>query len=495
MLLWAAITSHMQLGKVFALGIATVPILLTLVQWVTFRIARRARQEAGSGQRFAWTIGRLAAFGGLIGVGLVAFPAALYALILSFLAVPWPISWPAAAALFVTGVAGVGTALFIFSNSPARMSLIRLSGLINIAVLAWSSLQLTLLSTGPPDWFQPGITDGAGRLEKRLLLSFRDIGNVTDIEYGDVRGTGAVELSVAGNYGARFFSKSLQPQSSVDFDVPKPYPTYSVDIVPKSRANLLMFFRHSNWSEYDSLFGADGRELWRTPHGCLTGAVVTLSEGASPDLLCVQDSPECCSLEARNVGNTVVWNAPVRWVFNLAFLGPSATPAIVIDQPGTDGNSLALMGLDPRGQTVFTRQPVVSPLGGFSAIHWPGVCEQCLLVGGNDEFSVVTPDGTKIVKHLAPAIYVSQTQSVAVRLTANRAPMLAVIGQTEYKSFGEATFHGVLFVFDASGRRVYSEVFPEEAQALAAMPTSGNDSDVLLVGGENKIWEYSAREL
>ncbi len=178
-------------------------------------------------------------------------------------------------------------------------------------------------------------------------------------------GTGALELSVAGNYGARFFSRSLQLQSSVDFDVPKPYPTYSVDIVPQSRSNPLMFYRHSNWSEYDSLFGADGKELWRTPHGCLTGALVTLSEDASPDLLCVQDSPECCSLEARNVGNTAVWNTPVRWLFNLAFLGPSATPAIVIDQPGTDSNSLALMGLDPRGQQVFTRQPVVSLLGGL----------------------------------------------------------------------------------------------------------------------------------
>ncbi len=123
------------------------------------------------------------------------------------------------------------------------------------------------------------------------------------------------------------------------------------------------------------------------------------------------------------------------------------------------------------------------------------MCEQCLLVGDNDEFSIVTPDGTKIVKHLAPTFYVSQTRSVAVRLTANRAPMLAVIGQIEYKSFWKATFHGVLFVFDASGRRVYSEVFPEKAQAIAAMPTSDNDRDVLLVGGENKIWEYSAREL
>src|SRR5271155_1773700 len=198
----------MQPEKVFALGIAAAPILLTLAQWVTFRIARRARQEARSGERFAWTIGRLAAFVGLIGLGLLAFPAALYALIASFLVVPWPIAWPAATALFVTGVAGIGTASYIFSNSPARMSLIRLSGLINVAVLAWSSLQLTLLSSGPPDWFQPGITDGAGRLEKRLLLSFPDIGNVTDIEYGEVRGTGAVELSVAGNYGARFFSQS-----------------------------------------------------------------------------------------------------------------------------------------------------------------------------------------------------------------------------------------------------------------------------------------------
>src|SRR5215471_16836401 len=60
----------------------------------------------------------------------------------------------------------------------------------------------------------------------------------------------------------------------------------------------------------------------------------------------------------------------------------------------------------------------------------------------------------------------------------------------EQKSFGEATFHGVLFVFDAGSRLVYCEVFPERTEAIAAIPTSGKDVDVLLVGGENKIWEY-----
>jgi len=483
----------MQIERAFALGIAAAPILLTVAQWLTFRIARRARQDAASGKRFAWTIGRLTAFGGLVGFGLVAFPAALYAWLTSFVAVPWQLSWPASAALFVTGLAGIGTALFVLSDSPERTNLIRLSGFINAAVLAWCALRLALLPNGPSDWFQPGIRAGAGRLEKRLFLSFHSVGNVTDIEYGELRTPGDVELGVAGNFGARFFSQSQHLQASVNFDVPKPYPRYSVDIVRQSHSNPLLFFRHSNWSEYDSLFDAYGKEVWRTPYGCLTSALGDLNGDSSPEFLCVQDDPKCCTIETRNVANKVVWNAPVKWVFNVAFLGPGATPAIVFDQPGTGNGSPALAGLSSHGQLLFGRQPGVSLLGGFSAIRWPGVCEHCLLVGGDHEFSLVTPDGARVMMHLAPAFYVSENRSVAVRLRENSASMLAVVGQMEYKSFGKATFHGVLFVFDSSGGLIYSEVFPEEAKAIAAIPTSNGNGDILLVGGENKVWEYSAR--
>ena len=477
--------------KTLRAGIAVVPSLLTLALWITFRVARRARPEAGSGERFAWTLGRVAAFGALVSIALIAFPAALFALAESLLVVPWPISWPVAAALLLTGAAGIDAASLIFSNSPRRKTLIRRTGLINAAVLAWSSLQLMMLPAGPPELFQAGIKAGAGRFEKKLLLNVDGVGSVTDIEYGDVRGAG-VELSVAGNYGARFFSRSLQPEASVKIGITKDDPRYLVDIVPQGLSNSLMFYRHNNWSMYDSLFDAHGKELWRTPRSCLTGARITVSGESSPEFLCVQYTPQCCTLVARNVGNMILWDASVGWVFDLAFLGPSALPAIVIDQPGVD--SPALMGLDFRGQPVFTRQPLASLLGGFSAVHWPRVCEQCLLVGGNDRFSVLTPDGTRLVISLAPALYLSETRSVAVRLTANGVPMLAVIGQIEYKSFGKMTFHGALFIFDATGSQVYSEVFPERAEAIAAMPTSNSDRDVLLVGGENKVWEYSASE-
>jgi hypothetical protein len=475
----------MQREKLLALGIAIAPPLLTIAQWATFRIVRRASQQATPGHRFAWTVGRLTAFAAFIAVAVVTLPAAFYAFLASIVVVPWPIAWPSAAALLLTGGTGIVTALLLFSKTPPRMSLIRVSGLINVVVLLWSSTQLRLLSGGPPDWFQPGVKYGSGRFEKRLLLNLHNIGSITDILYGNNCGAEAIELGVAGNYGARFFSHSLQLKSSVDFDVPKPYPMYSVDIVPQSNSNPPMFYRHSSWSDYDSLLDAQGKELWRTPYSCLAGTRVTASDESSA-FLCVQSMPNCCTLEARNVKGNAIWDTRLSWVFNLAFLGPSATAPIVIDQSGS-----TLMGLNLQGQSVFSRRPVVSPLGGFSAVHWPGVCDQCLLVGGNGEFVVATPDGTKIVRHLTPAFYVSETRSVAVRLKGKTARMLGVLGQMEYKNFGNLTFYGVLFVFDSSGKQVYSEVFPENAEAIAAMPVHGHDEDVLLVGGKDKVWEYS----
>jgi hypothetical protein len=72
--------------------------------------------------------------------------------------------------------------------------------------------------------------------------------------------------------------------------------------------------------------------------------------------------------------------------------------------------------------------------------------------------------------------------------------MFAVTGRLEYKTFDKIAFRGVLFVFDSSSKLIYNEVLSDDAQAIGAFPTSDGKRQVLLVGGENRVWEYDVRQ-
>ncbi len=107
----------------------------------------------------------------------------------------------------------------------------------------------------------------------------------------------------------------------------------------------------------------------------------------------------------------------------------------------------------------------------------------------NDEIFLLTSDGEKEVTELA-AGYMYQPRGVAVRLDKNERPLLAVAGELPYRRKNER-FGGALFVFDANRNLVYHEVFPEPVEALGVMPAPDGKRENLLVGGVNKLWQYS----
>src|SRR5258705_10332348 len=97
-----------------------------------------------------------------------------------------------------------------------------------------------------PDWMQLGVRAGSGRLDKKLFLSLDNIGSVTDIQRGELRSSGIIELGVAGNYGATVFDEHGKQDASVNFAVREPDEfRVSADIVSQSHSNGLLFFRHA----------------------------------------------------------------------------------------------------------------------------------------------------------------------------------------------------------------------------------------------------------
>jgi hypothetical protein len=49
----------------------------------------------------------------------------------------------------------------------------------------------------------------------------------------------------------------------------------------------------------------------------------------------------------------------------------------------------------------------------------------------------------------------------------------------------------LLYLFDSDGQLVYEEVLAEKCRSIASIPGQGASPDVILVGGDRKIWKYS----
>ncbi len=343
-----------------------------------------------------------------------------------------------------------------------------------------------------PEWMQPGVRKGVGSLEKRLFLNVGNIGTVTDIQRGNLRSPGVIELGVAGNYGARFFDQAGKTQATVDFVVRTPMGArVSAKIVKQSRANGLLFLRQSGPARiYDSVVDSSGKEVWQTPFPPLTSTFGDLKgEGAPEFVFAGEDS----AIEARDVSGAVIWrNGKVGWAYKVDFVEPEEgrQSELLVDVSGT------LVGLGTTGEILFKRKPAIDLFfSDFSTLRWPTVCQgQCLLISGNDKIFLLTLDAEKVVTQL-DARYLYGARGVAVRFHEKQAPLLAVAGLLEYqgkRAVGFEAVHSALYVFDAHRNLVYNEVLPERVEALGVLPAANGKSETLLVGGENKVWQYSA---
>jgi hypothetical protein len=107
---------------------------------------------------------------------------------------------------------------------------------------------------------------------------------------------------------------------------------------------------------------------------------------------------------------------------------------------------------------------------------------------------LLAPDGTSVIAKL-PGEYVVNARAAPVRLRDSEPPLLALAGLLTYKAGRSAGFqatHGELYLYDSNGNLLYDEIFPEPVEALGVLPTEGR-REVLLVGGENKVWEYTTK--
>ncbi len=344
-----------------------------------------------------------------------------------------------------------------------------------------------------PEWMQPGVRVGAGVFDKSLFLSLYTAGVVTDIERGEIRIPGKIELGVAGEDGAWFFDESGKLDNVVNFAVPSPNGArVPARIVKRTSSNGLLFFRQGGVAAiYDSLVDANGKEIWRTPYPVVASTFGDLFRDRAPEFIFGTQEG---ATEARDISGNVLWHRPeVGWANRLGVVSSDHGGSQILEAV----NDGTLVGIGATGQLLFKRKPALDGFfSGFSTVRWEGVCDTpCLLVSRNERFQLVSADGQRPIALLGPGHYLYHAHAAAVRLYRDGPLLLAVAGLLHYRGqlfSGFEAVHGALYVFDSHWNLVYHEIFPEEIDALYAVPTADGKREALLVGGEHKVWKYAA---
>ncbi len=350
-----------------------------------------------------------------------------------------------------------------------------------------------------PAWMQPGIREGAGILHKSLYLSLDGVGEVTDIRFGDLRFEGKREVGIAGNYGARFFDAAKTPQGKVQFATRTPEDfRVSACTVKRTATTSVLFYRHAGAAAtYDSLVNSEGAELWRLPESVAGAAFGEVGARNAPEFFVTyQFGSAKGTVEARDVAGRILWRAPGLAPHNTAMAlvsGGDAEGAAIVLDGGDDILKPVLIGLDLNGHTVF-RNRAIERIDDFTTVVWPPRCpSECILVSRDDGFHLITADGRRRVAAL-PGEYLGDVRAAAVRLSPDAPAYLAIVGPLEYQGHAIVGFeavHGALYVYDGSGRLTYHEVLPEPCEAVAAIPSDDGKAQALLVGGVDKVWEYT----
>ena len=342
-----------------------------------------------------------------------------------------------------------------------------------------------------PDWMQAGVRLNSIHFSKAGVLRLGDIGVVTDIKRGELRHPGNIELGIAGNYGARFFDQTGNLNSTVDFGarLPDGFRVSAKFVMRTVSHGLLLFRQAAPAATYDSLCDSDGKEIWRTPYHSIASAFADLDAiGHTQFVLARQNR----GIESRDESGKSIWEKPQNaWVWQIsAFSSPGRKlPSYLV---GAD-ETLDILAAD--GTLVSQQKPVIRKIYPFSMIHWSAVPESnFLVVSDENQVHLLSIDGVNELAVLPAPQYIDQDKSLAINLLSNEPPYLAIVGYLNYKgrlSAGFEAIHSELYIYDSNKRLVYDEVLPERVGALGVVPSTDGKREVLLMGGENKLWKYS----
>lgn len=344
----------------------------------------------------------------------------------------------------------------------------------------------------PPAGLQKvGVLLGEDLLKKRTFyksVARYELGTVTDIVYTNLDGQPGKETGVAGWYSARLFNTDCSVIEKIKY-VRSGNP--NVDFVDIDNDGVCELYDRGGSLESPALINHKGMIVWirdREEYGRTDEMTAGDIDG---------DGVSEFAVGYRGSGGIELLDAKGERIWHQD--GGNIRSVEIVDTDGDGKKEIVhshangLMHIrDAKGKLLATKK-TNARFSRFSICNWPGSTGKPHAILANDtRVSFYNFNGEEVGNIQMPECSakisgLARETVVYLRLSDKYPEVMALAISF---SVGD---RALLLLLDSKGERIYAEVLPELCKALGVIPDPETGYEKLLVGGEDRVWEYTLK--
>lgn len=318
-------------------------------------------------------------------------------------------------------------------------------------------------------------------LNKELVVNVYNVGDVTDIIEKKVYQISPLEIGVAGTGGAIFFDANYNIKNQIFFK----NRLGRVSIIDGNNTQY-EFLNHGAWTIPNSLIDYKGTILWQNYRDDIndTGSGDIDSDGVL-DFVVGYNGDGGVALYNHTGG--LIWNKPDGNVWDVEIIDVNQDGISEIVHSNAEG---LIVIRDSNGEIIKKFKSQSGYLSKFSLCKWPSLSDRKYIMCENNGFLWIIDYNEKTVVKYGLDYYGKYSSynvfGTPIQFNNNLPIYFAAI--VMYKT---SWHRSMLYIFDSNKNIVYEELLPEISQSIVAFKINTTDRELLLVGGEGKVWQYS----